>query len=71
MASAARNAGLREVVALDEVDKAGPVVTGLVRPGDVVLVKASRASRLERVIDFLAAHFGTNRAGKKPSETPA
>ena len=58
MASAARSAGLREVLDLAEIEKVGPAVTEIVRPGDVVLVKASRSSRLERVIDFLAAHFG-------------
>jgi UDP-N-acetylmuramoyl-tripeptide--D-alanyl-D-alanine ligase len=62
MASAARGAGLQRVVELAEVEKAGPAVTEIVRPGDVVLVKASRSTRLERVVDFLAAQFGT-RAG--------
>jgi len=57
MASAARGAGAREVVELAEPEEAGPVVTDLVRPGDVVLVKASRSSRLERVVEFIAAQF--------------
>ena len=59
MASAARGAGLRDVLNLAEVEKAGPVVTEIVRPGDVILVKASRSARLERVIDYLAERFGT------------
>ena len=62
MASAARGAGLQRVVEFAEVEKVGPAVTEIVRPGDVVLVKASRSSRLERVIDFLAAQFGTSEA---------
>jgi len=63
MASAARGAGLQRVVELPEVEKAGPAVTEIVRPGDVVLVKASRSTRLERVVDFLAAQFGTKGVG--------
>lgn len=57
MASAARTAGLREVWDLREVEKVGPVITDMVRPGDVVLVKASRSTRLERVIEYLADQF--------------
>jgi UDP-N-acetylmuramoyl-tripeptide--D-alanyl-D-alanine ligase len=59
MATAARNAGMREVLDVREVEKVGPAVTGIVRAGDVVLVKASRSARLERVVEFLTAHFGS------------
>ncbi len=59
MGSAARGAGLRQVVELAEVEKAGPAVKEMVRAGDVVLVKGSRSTRLERVIEFLAAQFGS------------
>jgi UDP-N-acetylmuramoyl-tripeptide--D-alanyl-D-alanine ligase len=59
MARAARNAGMREVLDVPEIEKAGPAVTEIVRPGDVVLVKASRSARLERVVEFLSAHFGS------------
>jgi UDP-N-acetylmuramyl pentapeptide synthase len=65
MASAARGAGMREVLDVPEVEKVGPAVTEIVRSGDVVLVKASRSARLERVVDFLAAHFGSD--AKKPA----
>jgi UDP-N-acetylmuramoyl-tripeptide--D-alanyl-D-alanine ligase len=57
MASAARSAGMRKVINVSEVEKVGPAVSEIVRPGDVVLVKASRSARLERVVDFLSAHF--------------
>jgi len=57
--AAARSAGLTCVIETAEAEKAGPAVSDIVRPGDVVLVKASRATRLERVVDFLAAKFGT------------
>jgi len=60
MATAARAAGLRDVLDLREVEKVGPAVIDIVRPGDLVLVKASRSTRLERVIDFLVAQSGTS-----------
>ena len=62
MASAARTAGLREVLDLAEVEKVGPAMTEIVRPGDVVLVKASRSTRLERVIDYLSERYGAEQA---------
>lgn len=58
MAEAARGAGLRDIVISPGAEQAGPAVRERVRPGDVVLVKASRSSRLERVIEHLAEHFG-------------
>jgi UDP-N-acetylmuramoyl-tripeptide--D-alanyl-D-alanine ligase len=62
MASAARTAGLREVMDLREVEEVGPAVTEIVRAGDVVLVKASRSARLERVIDYLTERYGAEKA---------
>ncbi|HEX7859882.1 MAG TPA: UDP-N-acetylmuramoyl-tripeptide--D-alanyl-D-alanine ligase [Verrucomicrobiae bacterium] len=64
MAQAARTAGLRTVLQLPEVENVGPAVTELVRPGDVVLVKASRSARLERVIEYLSAQFGEKEPAK-------
>jgi UDP-N-acetylmuramyl pentapeptide synthase len=65
MGSAARSAGLRQVVELAEVEKAGPAVTEIVKSGDVVLVKASRSTRLERVIDYLTTQFTLNGSKRK------
>ncbi|HVK57658.1 MAG TPA: UDP-N-acetylmuramoyl-tripeptide--D-alanyl-D-alanine ligase [Candidatus Kapabacteria bacterium] len=62
MAAAARNAGLSNVVDLPEIEKAGAAVTEIVRPGDVVLVKASRSTRLERVIEYLSEKFKNGHA---------
>ena len=53
VATAARAAGLQNVYEFADVADAGPVVKAAVRPGDVVLLKASRATRLERVGDAL------------------
>jgi UDP-N-acetylmuramyl pentapeptide synthase len=63
MADAARDAGLRDVLHLPEIEAARKTVSELVRPGDVVLVKASRSARLERVIEFLEAKFGSSERG--------
>jgi UDP-N-acetylmuramoyl-tripeptide--D-alanyl-D-alanine ligase len=52
----AREAGLAEdaVRHADTSDEAAAIVAGLVREGDLVLVKGSRGVRLERVVDRLA-----------------
>lgn len=49
MAHAARAAGLKTVLEADDVAAAGEVLEHLVRPGDLVLLKASRAARFERL----------------------
>jgi UDP-N-acetylmuramoyl-tripeptide--D-alanyl-D-alanine ligase len=53
MGAAARAAGLMQVVELGEVETAANAVKHFVRPGDVVLLKASRATHLERVGEIL------------------
>jgi UDP-N-acetylmuramoyl-tripeptide--D-alanyl-D-alanine ligase len=54
IAAAAREGGLRGVVAMPDVDCAARAVRDFVRPGDTVLVKASRFLRLERISDILS-----------------
>ncbi len=49
MAGAARAAGLGEVETFAEVAPAAEAVRAFARPGDVILIKASRFMRLERV----------------------
>jgi len=53
MGAAARAAGLNRVVELASPEAAAHAVRRLVRRGDLVLVKASRATRLEEVSDAL------------------
>lgn len=53
MASAARKSGLKNVTEITEVETAASAVKEFLKPGDVVLLKASRATRLERVGEIL------------------
>jgi UDP-N-acetylmuramoyl-tripeptide--D-alanyl-D-alanine ligase len=53
IAAAAREAGLTAVQSFSDADSAGPAVRDFVRQGDVVLVKASRSMRLERISEIL------------------
>ena len=51
--AAARAAGLSQVVELSEAESAGDALRQFVKPGDVVLLKGSRVTRLERVGEML------------------
>ncbi|MBI5799563.1 MAG: UDP-N-acetylmuramoyl-tripeptide--D-alanyl-D-alanine ligase [Verrucomicrobia bacterium] len=53
LAGAARAAGLSAVTEIAEVVGAGETVRSELLPGDVVLLKASRSARLERIADVL------------------
>jgi len=54
-AKAARDAGLTRVIEFAEVEAAVRAVKNFLKPGDVVLLKASRSSRLERIAETLKA----------------
>ena len=51
MARSARAAGLLRVIELADVDVACGALKSFLKPGDVVLLKASRASRLEQIAE--------------------
>jgi UDP-N-acetylmuramoyl-tripeptide--D-alanyl-D-alanine ligase len=53
MARAARDAGLNRVFEFADVETAAAAVTSFVKNGDMVLLKASRVARLERIGDLL------------------
>ena len=53
LAGAARAAGLSAVTEIAEVAGAGETVRSELQPGDVVLLKASRSTRLERVSEAI------------------
>jgi UDP-N-acetylmuramoyl-tripeptide--D-alanyl-D-alanine ligase len=55
MARAARDAGLTRVFEFTDVETAAAAVKSFVKSGDLVLLKASRATRLERIGDALRA----------------
>jgi UDP-N-acetylmuramoyl-tripeptide--D-alanyl-D-alanine ligase len=53
VAKAARDGGLTRVIEFENVEAAMKAVKNFLKPGDVVLLKASRASRLERIAEIL------------------
>jgi UDP-N-acetylmuramoyl-tripeptide--D-alanyl-D-alanine ligase len=53
MARAARDAGLTRVIEFADVEAAVRAVKNFLKPGDVVLLKASRSSHLERIAEIL------------------
>jgi UDP-N-acetylmuramoyl-tripeptide--D-alanyl-D-alanine ligase len=52
-AKAARDAGLTRVIEFADVESGVRAVKNFLKPGDVVLLKASRSSRLERIAETL------------------
>jgi UDP-N-acetylmuramoyl-tripeptide--D-alanyl-D-alanine ligase len=54
-ARAARDAGLNRVIEFADVETAMAAVKSFLKTGDVVLLKASRAARLERITETLRA----------------
>jgi len=52
-AKAARDAGLTRVIEFENVELAVKALKSFLKPGDVVLLKASRLSRLERIAETL------------------
>ena len=55
MAKAARGAGLSRVIEFENVETAVKAIKNFVKTGDIILLKASRSSRLERIADTLKA----------------
>lgn len=55
MARAARDAGLSRVIEFENVEEAMKAIKRFLKSGDVVLLKASRSSRLERLAETLKA----------------
>ncbi|HXG47323.1 MAG TPA: UDP-N-acetylmuramoyl-tripeptide--D-alanyl-D-alanine ligase [Methylomirabilota bacterium] len=57
-AQAAREAGLADVLEFTSVEEAQAALSSWLRPGDTVLLKASRASALERLADAIRHRAG-------------
>jgi UDP-N-acetylmuramoyl-tripeptide--D-alanyl-D-alanine ligase len=53
MGSQARESGMAQVMEFDTVEEAATVLKGFFTAGDTVLLKASRAARLERIADII------------------
>ncbi|PWU15484.1 MAG: hypothetical protein C5B50_15415 [Verrucomicrobia bacterium] len=60
MGRGARAAGLNRVLEFAEVEPAAAAVRSFVREGDLLLLKASRAARFERIADMLKARGQRN-----------
>lgn len=60
-ASSAVRAGLARVVRFEDVAAASREVPGLVRPGDLVLLKASRSTGLEKVVEAIRQPAGAEK----------
>jgi len=54
MAEEAEKAGAREVQRADDTSGAAKLLRELARPGDAVVIKGSRAARMERVLEEFA-----------------
>ena len=55
VAKAARDAGLARVVEFENVEEAAKAIKSFLKTGDIILLKASRAARLERIAEALKA----------------
>lgn len=53
IADAAEKSGVREVARVGDTAEAAKILSSIARPGDCVLVKASRSARLERVVQAM------------------
>lgn len=60
IATAARRGGLRTVVEIPEVEMAVRAIRDFAQPGNVVLIKASRSMRLERISEALRTTLEKN-----------
>jgi len=58
LGEAARAAGLKRTLELYDVEAMVGALTGFVRPGDVLLIKASRTAGLERIADHFRPRTG-------------
>src|SRR6202030_4296098 len=56
IARAAEKAGLEKTVAVESTTEAAEVLADIAAPGDLVLIKGSRLSQTERVIEEFAKH---------------
>jgi UDP-N-acetylmuramoyl-tripeptide--D-alanyl-D-alanine ligase len=54
IAAAASNAGLEKCIAVDSPKEAAALLERNAAPGDLILVKGSRAARMERVLEEFA-----------------
>jgi UDP-N-acetylmuramoyl-tripeptide--D-alanyl-D-alanine ligase len=61
VARGARRAGLNRVIEFSDVEAAAAAVKRFIKKGDLLLLKASRATRLERISEVLRAENGVRK----------
>jgi UDP-N-acetylmuramoyl-tripeptide--D-alanyl-D-alanine ligase len=66
LAEGAREGGFGDAVLAEDQEHAARLVAGMVGPGDVVLVKASRSSQLEKVVGGLERLLGRGEGVETP-----
>ena len=71
VARGARGAGLDRVIEFPDVEAAAAAVKRFIKKGDVLLLKASRATRLERISEVLRATNGGQRSEVGEHSRPA
>ena len=62
IAVGAKAAGLSRVLEISDVNTAGAAVKSFLKSGDLVLVKASRSARFERIVEMLRGAEGGKRS---------
>jgi UDP-N-acetylmuramyl pentapeptide synthase len=70
VARGARGAGLNRVIEFMDVETAAGAVKSFIKQGDLLLLKASRAARLERMAEILRAGDAVAR-GRMPEAVNA
>jgi UDP-N-acetylmuramoyl-tripeptide--D-alanyl-D-alanine ligase len=61
LARGARAGGLNRVFEFSDVEGAATAIKGFLKPGDLMLLKASRSTRLERIADLLRQNESTRK----------
>lgn len=69
LARAAREAGLAGAGAYEDIETTVDALVEYLQPGDLILVKASRSSRLERIVEGLTRRLTHRRTGE-PGPAP-
>jgi len=59
IAEGAKHAGLQRTTVVDSTSEAADLLNEIAAPGDLILIKGSRASRMEEVIEHFAVRHSS------------